>query len=255
MGFLLEHLPPQAHLVIASRVDPPLPLARLRARGHLCELRAEELRFTSQEGAAFLTDVMGLALTEAELAALATRTEGWIAGLQLAALALEGRTDLADFLPSFTGSQRYIFDYLSEEVLQRQPEAIQSFLLETAILERLSAPLCNAVRQQSDSQALLERLEQAHLFLVPLDGQREWYRYHQLFAEMLRVRLRLVDRDTIPALHRRASLWCEQAGFTSEAVHHALAAEDWERAAEIMEQVAPTTLLAQGELSAFLRWL
>ena len=224
MAFLLEHLPPQIHLVIASRADPALPLARLRGRGELVEIRAADLRFTPGEAAAYLNEVMGLALTAADVAALEGRTEGWIAALQLAALSLQGREDTAAFIAGFAGDDRYIVDFLAEEVLQRQPEHVQQFLLQTSILDRLSGPLCDAVTGQDGGKAKLAALERGNLFLVPLDDRRRWYRYHQLFADVLHARLRDEQPDDVPDLHRRASAWYEQNGEPSEAIRHALAA-------------------------------
>ena len=191
LTFLVEHLPPQMHLVIATREDPPLPLARLRARGQLTELRAADLRFTPAEAAEFLTQVMGLNLSAEDIAALETRTEGWIAGLQLAAISLQGQQDTTSFITSFTGSHHFVLDYLVEEVLQQQPERIQTFLLRTSILDRLCGPLCDAVLLDpaASGQETLEYIERANLFLVPLDNERRWYRYHQLFADLLRQRL------------------------------------------------------------------
>lgn len=183
VAFLLDHLPPQAHLVIASRTEPPLPLARLRVRGQITELSIADLRFTPEEVADFLNKAMGLNLSAGDVAALEERTEGWVAGLQLAALSMQGREDISSFIASFTGSHRYVLDYLAEEVLQKQPEHVQSFLLQTAILDRLNGPLCNAVTGQDDGQAMLERLERANLFVIPLDDERRWFRYHQLFCE------------------------------------------------------------------------
>src|SRR2546429_1184681 len=180
MAFLLEHLPPQIHLVIASRTDPPLPLARLRGRGELAEIRAADLRFTPSEAAEYLNEVMGLVLTAADVAALEGRTEGWIAALQLAALSMQGREDTTAFIDGFAGDDRYIVDFLAEEVLQRQPEHVQHFLLQTSILDRLSGPLCDAVTGQDGGKAKLTALERGHLLLVPLDDRRHWYRYHQL---------------------------------------------------------------------------
>ncbi len=189
LAFLLEHLPPQMHLVITTREDPPLPLARLRARGQLTELRAADLRFTPAEAAEFLNQVMGLNLSAEDIAALEARTEGWIAGLQLAALSMQGRSDATSFIQAFTGSHRFVLDYLVEEVLQRQPEGIHSFLLKTAILDRLSGSLCDAVTGREDGKGMLETLERGNLFIIPLDDQRQWYRYHPLFAEVLQARL------------------------------------------------------------------
>ena len=185
MAFLLDHLPPRMHLVIASRADPPLPLARLRARGELVEIRAADLRFTPDEAAAYLNEVMGLQLTARDVAALEGRTEGWIAALQLAALSMQGRDDVAGFIAGFAGDDRYIVDYLVEEVLQRQPERVRSFLLQTSILDRLSGPLCDAVTGQDGGKAMLEALDRGNLFVVPLDDRRRWYRYHHLFADVV----------------------------------------------------------------------
>jgi LuxR family maltose regulon positive regulatory protein len=232
MAFLLEHLPPQVHLVIASRTDPPLPLARLRGRGELAEIRAADLRFTPSEAAEYLNEVMGLALTSADVAALEGRTEGWIAALQLAALSMQGREDTAAFIDGFAGDDRYIVDFLAEEVLQRQPEHVQHFLLQTSILDRLSGPLCDAVTGQDGGKAKLTALERGNLFLVPLDDRRRWYRYHQLFADVLHARLLDEQPDDVPELHRRASAWHEQNNEPSEAIRHALAAGDYERAQE-----------------------
>jgi LuxR family maltose regulon positive regulatory protein len=204
LAFLLEHLPPRMHLVIATREDPHLPLARLRARGQLAELRAADLRFTPSEAAEFLEGVMGLSLSAEDIAALEDRTEGWIAGLQLAALSMRGREDVAGFIRAFAGDNRYVVDYLVEEVLQRQPERVRSFLLQTSILERLSGPLCDAVTGQEGSNALLEALERGNLFVVPLDDRRHWFRYHHLFADVLRARLMEEQPDRTPTLHRRA---------------------------------------------------
>ena len=218
MAFLLDHLPPQLHLVIASRADPALPLARLRARGELVEIRAADLRFTPDEAAAYLNEVMGLELTARDVAALEGRTEGWIAALQLAALSMQGRDDVAGFIAGFAGDDRYIVDYLVEEVLQRQPDRVQAFLLQTSILDRLSGPLCDAVTGQGGGKAMLEALDRGNLFLVPLDDRRRWYRYHHLFADVLQARLLDEQPDQVPDLHRRASAWYEQNGEPSEAI-------------------------------------
>ncbi len=266
VAFLLDHLPSQMHLVIASRADPPLPLARLRARSQLIELRAADLRFTPDEAVTFLNRVMGLGLSAEDVAALETRTEGWIAGLHLAALSLQGSDarHVPDFIAEFTGSHRYILDYLVEEVLHRQPEGIQTFLLQTSILDRLCGPLCDAVVYNGDhsmctpfppeSQAMLERLEQANLFIVPLDHDRIWYRYHHLFAEFLRNRLRQAQPDQVSELHRRAADWYEHNGSIAEAVRHALKAADFERAERLIEQTAQTILM-RGEITTLQGWL
>jgi LuxR family maltose regulon positive regulatory protein len=239
LTFLLEHLPPQMHLFIATREDPHLPLARLRARGHLTEVRAADLRFTPAEAAGFLNQVMGLNLSAEDVAALETRTEGWIAGLQLAALSMQGRSDAASFIQAFTGSHRFVLDYLVEEVLQRQPEGIHSFLLKTAILDRLSGSLCDAVTGRKDGKGMLETLERGNLFVIPLDDQRQWYRYHPLFAEVLQARLLDEQPDQVSSLHERASVWYEQNGLPAAAIRHALAAEDFERAATLVELAIP----------------
>ena len=224
LSFLLEHLPPRMHLALATREDPPLPLAQLRGQGDLLELRAIDLRFTQEEAAAFLREVMGLPLSTEESALLQARTEGWITGLQLAAFSLQGRDDPEAFITAFSGSHHYVVDYLLEEVLNRQSEDIQDFLLQTCILDRLSAPLCDAVREQDGSQALLDFLERANLFLVALDEQGQWYRYHRLFAEALRQWLQQTAPALVPALHLRASRWYEQHGLIAKAVSHTLAA-------------------------------
>ncbi|MEZ4517135.1 MAG: hypothetical protein R3C44_09965 [Chloroflexota bacterium] len=212
LTFLLDYLPPQMHMVIATREDPNLPLARYRARGQMTELRAADLRFTPDEAAGFLNQAMGLHLTAGEIAALEDRTEGWIAGLQMAALSLQGRSGTADFIRAFTGSHRFVLDYLVEEVLRQQPDRVRNFLLQTAILDRLSGPLCNAVTGQSDSKEMLESLERDNLFIIPLDDQRHWYRYHHLFAEVLQTRLVDEQPAQVSTLHIRASDWYEQNG-------------------------------------------
>ena len=239
MAFLLDHLSPWLHVVIASRTDPALPLARLRARGELVETRAAELRFTPDEAAAYLNEMMGLQLTARDVAALEGRTEGWIAALQLAALSMQGRDDVAGFIAGFAGDDRYVVDYLAEEVLQRQPEHVQHFLLQTSILERLSGPLCDAVTGQGGGKAMLEALERGNLFLVPLDDRRRWYRYHHLFADVLQARLLDEQPGQVPDLHRRASAWHQQNGEPSVAISHALAARDFERAADLAELAIP----------------
>ncbi len=257
--FLLNHLPPQLHLVIVSRIDPSLPLSRLRARGQMIEIRAHDLRFAFDETAVFLNQMMNFDLSAQEIADLELHTEGWIAGLQLAALSmksLKGRSEIIDFIDNFTGSDRYIQDYLADEVLQQQPPATKEFLLQTSILNRLSSSLCDAVRfgvadtpsrskgtavtEQKESQAILESLEAANLFIVPLDNERHWYRYHHLFADLLRQRLRQVYPEQIPMLHGRASKWYEQNGLPSDAIRHALAVEDFKRVAGLAELLWPT---------------
>src|SRR5215217_3391147 len=215
MAFLVEHLPPQIHLVIASRADPALPLARLRGRGELIEIRAADLRFTPDEAATYLNGVMGLGLTAADVTALEDRTEGWIAALQLAALSMRGRDDVAGFIAGFAGDDRYIVDYLVEEVLERQPDDVRTFLLQTSILSRLNGSLCDVVVGREGGRAMLEALDRANLFLVPLDDRRHWYRYHHLFADVLRARLLDEQPEQLPDLHRRASGWYEVNGEPS----------------------------------------
>lgn len=251
MAYLLDHAPPQIHVVIASRSDPPLPLARLRARGELAEIRAADLRFTPEEAAAYLNEVMGLDLTTPDIAALEGRTEGWIAALQLAALSMQGRDDIAGFIAGFAGDDRYIVDYLVGEVLERQPDDVRSFLLQTSILSRLNGSLCDAVTGQGGGKAMLETLDRANLFLVPLDDRRHWYRYHHLFADMLRARLLDEQPDLVQELHRRASDWYECEGERSEAIHHAMAGEDFERAADLVELAIPA--MQQSRREAVLR--
>jgi LuxR family transcriptional regulator, maltose regulon positive regulatory protein len=270
VAFLLAHLPDQMRLVIATREDPPLPLARLRARGHLLELRAADLRFSLVEAADFLNQVMGLNLAAEEIAALEKRTEGWIAGLQMAALALQGTADRpensAAFVRDFSGSHRFVLDYLVEEVLQRQPEDVQNFLLRTSILDRLCGPLCEAVlgRQTASplsGQATLAYLERANLFIVPLDGERRWYRYHHLFADLLRQRLRQRAASSendeawrLDELHIRASTWFEHNGLDIEAFQHAAAADDVERAERLIDSPG-ISLHLRGAVSTILDWL
>jgi len=242
VAFLLDHLPDHLHLVMATRSDPPLPLARLRSRGQLTEVRAADLRFTPSEAREFLNRAMGLDLTAADVDALEERTEGWIAGLQLAALSLRGipeRGDVAGFIEAFTGSNRFVIDYLADEVLNRQPEQVRDFLLRTAVLDRLTGPLCDAVTGRADGTRMLEDLERGNLFLVPLDAERSWYRYHHLFADVLHARLRAEAPDQVSSLHQRASAWCAAQGLVADAVRHALAAEDFDRAAYLMEQALP----------------
>jgi LuxR family maltose regulon positive regulatory protein len=295
LTFLLDHLPPQMHLVIASRTDPSLPLSRWRGRNQMAEIRENDLRFTRDEVATFLEEVMGLNLSAENVAALETRTEGWIAGLQLAALSMLERDEegMVDFINSFTGSNRYIIDYLADEVLEQRPKGTRAFLLRTSILDHLSASLCDAVlgrgalrlrsgqagergstgefssaplpscppapRRSASSQDILESLEAANLFIVPLDDERRWYRYHHLFADLLQQRLSREEPACIPGLHRRASEWYEQRArsscqtngesrFLEEAVKHALAAQDFERAAGLIEELAEV-------LWRILRWL
>ena len=239
MAFLLEHLPPRIHLVITTRADPALPLARLRGRGELVEIRSADLRFTRDEAAAYLNETMGLDLAAPDVAALAGRTEGWIAALQLAALSMQGRDDVAGFIAGFSGDDRYVVDYLVEEVLHRQPEPVRSFLIQTSILGLLSGPLCDAVTGLGDGKAMLEALDRKNLFLVPLDDRRQWYRYHHLFADVLRARLADEQPGLVPELHRRASIWCEQNRDRPASIRHALAGGDFDRVADLVELAIP----------------
>jgi LuxR family maltose regulon positive regulatory protein len=242
VSFLLDHLPARLHLVLATRSDPPLPLARLRSRGQLTEVRAADLRFTPTESRDFLNRVMGLDLTAADVHALEERTEGWAAGLQLAALSLQGipeHGEVIDFIEAFTGSDRFVIDYLADEVLERQPGPVRDFLFRTAILDRLTGPLCDAVTGRGDSTRMLEDLERGNLFLVPLDTRRAWYRYHHLFADVLRSRLLAEHPDQVQDLHRRASAWYSSHDLVADAVQHALAAEDFDDAAYLMEGALP----------------
>src|SRR6516165_10431217 len=236
VGFLLEHRPPGLRLVLASRSDPPLPLARLRARGQLTELRAADLRFTVDEVAVLLRRAAGAELPGGSVAALAERTEGWAVGLALAGLSLRGHHDAAGFVAAFSGSHRYILDYLTEEVPDRQPAPMRAFLLATSVLERLSGPLCDAVTGRAGSQAMLEDIERAGLFLVPLDEWRGWWRYHHLFADLLRARLQAEQPGRAVALHRAAAAWCDEHDLADDAVRHALAAGDTARAARLVER-------------------
>ena len=268
LTYLLDHQPAQMHLVVLSRADPPLPLARLRARGQLLELRAADLRFTPDEAIAFLNQTMKLGLTTAGVMVLEAETEGWIAGLQLAALCLapsgagaagtQEPDDASAFIAAFTGSNRFVLDYLVEEVLARQPAQIQRFLLQTAILDQFCAPLCAAVVEDDQgvpaAQAILETLERLNLFIIPLDHERRWYRYHHLFAEFLRSNLLQAQPALLPELHRRAAGWYEQHGFPYEAVGHALDAKDWERAARLIESIAQDVLM-RSQVATLIGWL
>ena len=254
LTYLLDHLPPRMHLILATRADPPLPLARLRASGQLSEVRAADLRFATKEACTFLQSVMRLELSPQEIALVQSRTEGWIAGLQFAALSLRGRANVSAYLASFTGSHRFVLDYLSEEVLMQQPAEVQAFLLHTSILDRLSGPLCEAVTEQKGSQRMLEALERANLFVAALDDERRWYRYHPLFAEVLSSYLQQAEPGLVPELHRRAGAWYEQRGFVAEAVQHALAAPDVELAARLIEQYGLPVAL-RGQVHLVLGWL
>jgi LuxR family transcriptional regulator, maltose regulon positive regulatory protein len=258
LGFLVQHRPDAICVVLASRNDPPLGLARLRARGQLAEVRAAELRFTPGEAAALLQQVAagpGLALPDQAVAALAERTEGWAAGLQLAGLSLRGQDDVAAFVAAFTGSHRYVLDYLAEEVLERQSEQVRTFLLETSVLERLSGPLCDAVTGREGSQVLLEQVERAGLFLVPLDEVRRWWRYHHLFADLLRARLQDQQPGRVAQLHRNAAAWYQEHRLADDAIRHAVAAGEMTWAAELVEQHFDAVLYLQGEGATAQRWI
>jgi hypothetical protein len=251
MAFLLEHLPPQSHLVVSTRADPALPLARLRARGELVEVRAADLRFTLEEAAAYLNDAVGLDLAANDISTLSDRTEGWIAALQLAALSMQGRDDVAGFIAGFAGDDRYIVDYLVDEVLARQTADVHGFLIQTCVLDRLCGPLCDAVTGQPGGKAMLESLDRENLFVVPLDDSRRWYRYHHLFAGVLHAHLMDEQPDRVARLHRRASQWYEGSGEPSAAIRHALAAGDVERAADLVELAIPA--LRRGRQEATIR--
>jgi len=254
VAFLLENLPPGLHVVMSSRADPALPLARLRARGQLAELRAADLRFTGEEAAALLGEAAGPGLPGAAVAALLARTEGWAAGLQLAGLSLRGQADAAGFAAAFSGSHRFVLDYLADEVLDAQPGPVRAFLLETSVLDRLTGELCDAVTGRADSQAMLQDIERAGLFLVPLDEMRGWWRYHHLFADLLRARLRAEQPGRAVALHKAAAAWCEEHDLADDAVRHALAAGDAAWAARLVERHVEA-LLGRSEGVTLRRWL
>jgi LuxR family maltose regulon positive regulatory protein len=255
LTFLLDHQPQNLHLVIATRVDPPLPLAGLRVSGDLFELRAEALRFTPDEIAAFLHQAIDSELTSDEVIALEARTEGWIAGLQLAAVSMQGREDIHDFIAAFTGSHRYVLDYLTEEVLSQQSAQVQNFLLQTSILDQMNGALCEAVTGLQNGQDMLEWIDQANLFVVPLDDERRWYRYHHLFGNMLRRHLEKTNSSEIPDLHRRASAWFWQHDMLPQAIAHSLAAHDFDQAASLIEQIFDNLLGQAKSFTTILSWL
>jgi len=254
LALLLERQPQQLYVALATRADPPLPVSRLRARGLLTELRLSDLRFTGDEAAVFLNETMRLGLKREEVAALEARTEGWAAGLQLAALSMQGREDTGRFITSFTGGQQYALEYLAEEVLQRQPEDLQRFLLETSLLNRLCGPLCDRVTGRSDSAAVLVDLNRRNLFITPLDGARYWFRYHHLFAELLKGHLQRGRQALVTELHRRAAGWYEENGYAGEAVQHALWAQDYPYAGRMIV-AGWRRVFHQGWVSTALRWL
>lgn len=256
--FLIDHLPASMHLVIATRADPPLPIARLRGRQQLIEIRRADLSFTTDEARSFFATAMALELPERDIDLLNARTEGWAAGLQMAALALRGahrqQKDLHQMVASFGGSHRYVLDYLSDEVLQSQPPPLQTFLLKTSVLERLCASLCNAVTGQNDGREQLQKLDGANLFIVPLDEERRWYRYHRLFADLLQARLHQTYPDEVNTLHLRAATWYEAHDDLASAIHHLLAAEALAPAADLIQRAAPSTL-RRSEVGRFLKWI
>ena len=254
VSYILDNQPLPLHMVIATQVDPPLPVARLRAQGQLVELRAVDLRFTPREASTFLNDVMNLALTQEQVNALVQRTEGWVAGLQLAGISMQAHKDKTAFIEAFTGSHHYIMDYLLEEVLNHQNDLLREFLLRTSILERMTGNLCNALTGRSDGQEVLERLEQNNLFVIPLDDQRHWYRYHHLFADVLQSRLQQFHPEIMLELHRRASEWFTANGFLEEAIFHSVSGKDLENAAGLIEQNA-MAMLKHGELVTLLNWI
>ena len=251
--FLVEHQPVQMQLLVITREDPPIPLPRLRARGQVSEIRQNDLCFNTQETHEFLQDVMSLSVPRESISALERRTEGWIAGLQLAALSMQGQRDLKGFVKQFTGSNRFVLDYLMEEVFTRQSIEIRDFLLRTAHLERMCGPLCDFILDRTDSQELLEYLEQANLFTFPLDQSRTWYRYHRLFAELLRTRYNAQSPSGVIEMHRRASRWHQAEGLLEGAVHHAIAAQDWDAAADLIQQIN-SGLMKRGEILTLLGW-
>lgn len=252
--FLIENLPGNLHLILITRSDPPVPMARLRGLGQLVEIREAHLRFSETEALEFFRKMTGLALDDRDVYALQKRTEGWIVGLQLAGLAVQGRQDIESFVQSFTGEHHFIIDYLTEEVLVRQPEETQNFLIRTCILDRMCASLCDAVTGGTNSEQMLQLLNQANLFVIALDDERHWYRYHRLFSDLLQRRLQRSHPDMLPDLHRRASLWYEQQDFLAPAIEHALAAQDDERAATLIEKTVETTLM-RSEIATFLSWV
>ena len=255
LTFLIDHQPENMHMIITTRIDPPLPLARLRARNRLTELRANDLRFTAEETAIFLNHAMGLTLSTEEVVALEERTEGWIAGLQIAALSMQGQEDVSEFVRKFSGSHRHILGYLANEVIDRQPMGTLNFLLKTSILERLCGPLCDAVTGDSGGQDILEELEDANLFIIPLDDESRWYRYHRLFAEVLQARLRQKPPEEPAVLHRRASMWFEQGGMIDDSIQHALTAPDAERAADLVEKFSVPMMIQRSEVLLIRAWL
>jgi LuxR family maltose regulon positive regulatory protein len=253
MDFLLSFQPTQMHLVILSRADPPLHLARLRGHDQLSEVRMSDLRFYEEECTQFLNKILDTNISEIDLNKLLTRTEGWVTGLQMAAISLRDREDISDFIDSFTGSHHYILDYLLEEVLQRETEEFRTFLFQTSILTRLNSALCNAVTRRENSHEILAYFDRSNLFIIPLNGERSWYRYHRLFSDLLQARLEESYQTQIPDLHRRASQWFEESGFMSLAIDHSLSAKDYQQALYLIEEIAERTLM-HAQVSTLLRW-
>jgi LuxR family maltose regulon positive regulatory protein len=252
--FLLDHLPRSLHVVIATRFDPPLPIARMRARGELLEIRAGELRFSPEESASFLNEVLGLGLENEDVVRLHERTEGWAAGLYLAVLSLRGRADPRPFIAAFAGDDRHVVDYLGAEVLRGQSEDVRTFMLHTSVLDRLSGPLCDAVTGRLGSAAMLRGIERANLFLAPLDNRRRWYRYHHLFGSLLLHELEQTEPDLIAELHRRAAGWYREAGFVPEAIQHAIAAGEVDEGRELIAEHW-NAFFNQGRLATVTGWL
>ncbi len=254
LTFLFDHAPPSLHIMIATRADPPLPISRLRVRGKLTEFRAADLRFTNDETSEFLNDLMNLGLNKSDIKALEKRTEGWIAGLKLAALSMQGLANTHTFIQAFTGNQQYVLEYLVDEVLQRQPEPLQRFLIETSILQRLCAPLCDAVTGLSDSINVLTDLNHRNLFVIPLDGEQYWYRYHHLFAEFLVSRLQRTKLNDLPILHRRAAEWFQINNFPEDALRHAFAIPDYPYVSRLVLDNW-RQIYHQGRLNTAVQWL
>jgi len=254
LSYLIERLAPHAHALIATRSDPPFPLGRLRARGELKELRASDLRFDNTEAAAFLNEVMSLDLTPQDVSALEDRTEGWIAGLQLSALSLQGRANRSELVKDFAGDNRFVLDYLLEEVLNCQTAEVQDFLLRTSVLTRLNGPLCDALTGDQRGHEMLEQLDRANLFLIHLDNRGEWFRYHHLFADLLRLKLKQKQPNAINALQTTASEWCAKNQLPEEAIHYALAGQDWDRALSLIEQIA-FPMISMGGFQRVNNWV
>ncbi|MBN1814112.1 MAG: helix-turn-helix transcriptional regulator, partial [Anaerolineae bacterium] len=255
IAFLLEHLPSQMHVVISTRADPPLPIHRLRARGQLTELRSGDLRFTADEAATFLNAAMRLELAREDVEVLEARTEGWVVGLQLAALSLQGRVDAHEFITTFSGGHHSVLEYLTHEVMRRQPQSVQDFLMQTSTLDRLCGPLCDAVTGGDDGEAMLAHLRQRNLFLLTLDDEHHWHRYYHLFADLLGNLLRKAwPPESIQELHLRACDWCARNRFVADAVNHAVAAKDFERTAQLIEDNS-LAIVTRGELTTLLRWI